>query len=165
MSTKKTWLSIVIAAAIIAGVLCIAVVGGSVYWVSRHVNTQFTSTETATDELTRARARFAGQQPLIEIHGDGKPVIHRTQTVEGSGHTELRELHALVYAAAARKLVHANIPFWLLRLAPRNRLSLGDTGLDSDRLHLTLDDVEQRGPGLLVAGSGPNGEQILVWTD
>ena len=52
------------------------------------------------------------------------------------------------------------MPFWLFRLAPLNGLSLGDTGLDSDRLHLTLDDVEQRGPGLLVDDTGVHGPRL-----
>jgi hypothetical protein len=30
---------------------------------------------------------------------------------------------------------------------------------------LTLEEVEQHGPGLLVNGQGDHGEQILVWTE
>ena len=44
---------------------------------------------------------------------------------------------------------------------------LNDNGIDfdSDRVHLTLDDLERRGPGLLLDQTDRRGSQVLVWTE
>jgi len=60
MSTRKTWVSVVIAAVIIVGVLAVSAVGGTAYFIYRHVHTQFTPTENADKQFAEARARFAG---------------------------------------------------------------------------------------------------------
>src|SRR5262245_57365844 len=113
--TKKTWISIAIAAAMIVVLLGIALVGTAVFVFRRHVDAQFVSSRTADQEFSETRARFAGQQPLIEIpHGGGEPVIHRREATT----TELRALRVLAFDPEAGKLVHVNLPFWLLRLAP-----------------------------------------------
>ena len=52
-------------------------VGGTAYFIYRHVHTQFTPTENADRQFAEARARFAGQQPLIEIRKDDEPIVHR----------------------------------------------------------------------------------------
>jgi type II secretory pathway pseudopilin PulG len=77
MSKRKTWISVLIAAVIIVGILAVTAVGGTFYFISRHVHTQFTGTATADQRFAEARARYAGQQPLIEIRKDDEPVLHR----------------------------------------------------------------------------------------
>jgi len=61
------------------------------------------------------------------------------------------------------------IPFWLLRLAPSGKKMsfLNDNGIDfdSDRVHLTLEDLERRGPGLVLDQANRRGSQVLVWTE
>lgn len=171
MSNQKlpTWASILIAAVIIVGILAVAAVGGAAYFIYRHVNTTFTPIENAQVEFTQARARFDGQQPLIEIRHDDEPMIHRELITESAAAgKKLDSLRVLAYDQRARKLVRVSIPFWLLRMAPSKHLSfLGDNGidLDSDRVRLTLDDLERRGPGLLIDSKDRSGSLVLVWTE
>jgi hypothetical protein len=42
-----------------------------------------------------------------------------------------------------------------------------DNGIDfdSDRVHLTMEDVDRRGPGLLLDQADRRGSQVLVWTE
>ena len=80
----------------------------------------------------------------------------------------LVSLRVLAYDTRGRKLVHVSIPFWLLRMAPSKRMSfLNDNGIDfdSDRVHLTLEDLERRGPGLVLDQADRRGSQVLVWTE
>src|SRR5712671_6986096 len=77
MSNRKTWISVLIAAVIIVGVLAVSAVGGTAYFIYRHVHTQFTGTENADRQFAEARARFAGQRPLIEIRKDDEPFVNR----------------------------------------------------------------------------------------
>ena len=170
MSTKKlpTWVSVLIAAVIIVGILAVAAVGGAAFFIYRHVNTSFAPSETAQAEFTQARARFEGQQPLIEIRHDDEPIIHRELVKDTAERQKLETLRVLAYDRRAGKLVRVSIPFWLLRMAPSKNLSfLNDNGInvDSDRVQLTLDDLERRGPGLLIDSKDRRGSQVLVWTE
>jgi hypothetical protein len=60
------------------------------------------------------------------------------------------------------------IPFWLLHMVPSKHLSLlNDEGIDidTDRVRLTLDDLERRGPGLILDAKDRRGSLVLVWTE
>jgi hypothetical protein len=168
-SSRKTWVSVVIAAVIIVGILAAAAVGGTAFFIYRHVQTQFTPSETAEQRFDEARARFNGQRPLIEMrHNDDRPVIHR-ETIPASGRgTKLETLRVLAYDTRAGKLVNVSIPFWLLRLAPSNKFSVlqdNDIDFDSPRMHLNVEDLERRGPGLILDQASRRGSQVLVWTE
>ena len=169
MSTKKTWISIVIAAVIVVGILGVSAVGGTAYFIYRHVDTQFVPNDNAERQFADARARFAGQQPLIDLRkGSDEPVLHREVIPKTMPAEKLETLRVLAYDTRANKLVNVSIPMWLLRLAPSNKFSfMKDNGIDfdSDRLHITLDDVERRGPGLLLDQADRRGSQVLVWTE
>jgi hypothetical protein len=170
MSTKKlpTWASILIAAVIIVGILAVAAVGGAAFFIYRHVDTTFTPSENAQAEFTQARARFEGRQALIEVkHGD-EPIIHRELVRNTAERQKIEALRVLAYDQHAGKLVRVSIPYWLLRMAPSKHLSfLDDNGIDvdSDRVRLTLDDLERMGPGLIIDTKDRRGSQVLVWTE
>jgi len=168
MSTRKTWISVLIAAVIIVGVLAVSAVGGTAYFIYRHVHTQITPTESADRQFAEARARFAGQRPLIEIRKDDEPIVNRDVIPKTMPAAKLDTLRVLAYDTRANKLVNVSIPMWLLRIAPSNKFSfMKDNGIDfdSDRVHLTMEDVERRGPGLLLDQADRRGSQVLVWTE
>ncbi len=101
-------------------------------------------------------------------HGD-EPRLHREALGAGGSPAPLHTLRVLAYDSDAGKLVNVSIPFWLLRLAPSNKkLSfLSDNGIDfdTDRVRLTLEDIERRGPGLMLDHKDRRGAQVLVWTE
>jgi hypothetical protein len=169
MAQKRipTWAAILVAGVIIVGMLAVAAVGGAAFFIYRHVNATFTGQENATEQFSRMRARFAGQRPLIEItHGD-EPVVHR-ELVKGEAGPRLDSIRVLAYDRRAGKLVRVSIPFWLLRLVPSNHFSfLNDNGIDidSDRIRLTIDDLERRGPGLVLDTRDRRGSEVLIWTE
>ena len=161
--TKRTWISIVIAGVIIVGVLAITVVGGTAYFFYRHIDAKFTAQESADKTFADTRARFAGQQPLIEL-ADGEPVIHHPT----GSRREIQALHALAYDEASGKLTHVDVPGWLLRLMSgggRLRIANMDAFGDDDTAKLTLDDLERHGPGLVMDVRRRRGSQLLVWTE
>ena len=167
-NNRNTWISVLIAAVIVVGVLAVSAVGGTAYFIYRHVDTQFVQTEHADQQFAQARARFAGQQPLIELRKDDEPVLHREVIPKTMPAAKLDTMRVLAYDTRANKLVNVSIPMWLLRMAPSNRFSfLKDNGIDfdSDRVHITLDDIERRGPGLILDQVERRGSQVLVWTE
>jgi hypothetical protein len=167
-NTRKTWISVLIASVIIIGILAVAAIGGTAFFIYRHVNTEVTANESADAQFAEARKRFTGQKPLIEIRKDDEPVLNRDEIPASLPAVKLETLRVLAYDSHEEKLVRVSIPFWLLRLAPTNHMSfLSDTGIDfdSDRLNLTLEDLERRGPGLILDQVDRRGSQVLVWTE
>lgn len=171
MSRNKipTWVSVLIAGVIIVGILAVAVVGGAAFFIYRHVNTTFTEPQNAATEFSQARARFAGQKPLIEMRNDDHPIMHRELVKAGGERPErIEAVRVLVYDRFAGKLVRVSIPLWLLRMAPSKHFSfLSDNGIDvdSDRVNLTLEDLERMGPGLILDQKDRRGSEVLVWTE
>ncbi len=171
-SSRKTWISILIAAFIVVGVAALTIVGGTAFFIYRHVQAEFTNDQTAEQEFLSARERLGGQQALIEIKRDDEPVVHR-ELIHAAGRQSARKLETLrvlAYADRAGKLVRVSIPFWLLRMLPSKNLSfLNDEGIDldidSDRVRLTIDDLDRRGPGLLLDHKDRRGSHVLVWTE
>jgi hypothetical protein len=167
-NNRKTWISVLIAAVIVAGILAVAAVGGTAFFIYRHVNTQITPEANAEEQFAQARARFAGQEPLIEMRRGDQPILHRDITRATGAGGRLESLKVLAYDPRARKLVNVSIPFWLIRMAPSNKFSfLNDNGIDFDaeRLRLTFDDLERVGPGLLLDQKDRRGSQVLIWTE
>jgi hypothetical protein len=159
MANRKTWLAILIALFVIAGLAAIGVVAGSAYWISRHVTTEAASADAAEAEFRRERLRFAGQQPLVEIRGDREnPTVHKIADATGPEHPELQTLHAHVFTPESGKITRVDIPFWLLRFGNGLRF-MDDMGA------VTLEDLERHGPGLIVNGTGEDGQLILVWIE
>src|SRR4051794_7962398 len=97
MSNKKTWISVLIAGVIIVGVLAVTAVGGTAYFIYRHVHTQFVPNDNAEKQFAEARARFAGQKPLIEIGRGEEPVLHREMIAEKMPVAKLDTLRVLAY--------------------------------------------------------------------
>lgn len=163
---KRTWIAVVVGILISLVVIGIALIGSAIFYVRRHITTQFVAAEVAGTEFERTRARFAGQEPLVELRGNHDDVVHRRTA---PAHPELQTLHVLAFDPHAEKLVRVSIPFWLVRMMPNRRVSLGrNAGVDFDSQHvsLTVDDLESAGPGLIIDGTDPrSGTRLLVWAE
>jgi hypothetical protein len=169
MSSRKTWISVLIAAVIIVGMIAAVAVGGTAYFFYNHIHTQNAETADAAKEFETARGRFAGQPALIEMRRDDQPLLHRELIKTEIPGRPLESLRVLAYDPDDEKLVRVSIPFWLLRLAPSTKrmsfLSENGVDFDSERVHLTLEDLEHRGPGLILDHKDRKGSLVLVWTE
>src|SRR5262245_34519587 len=167
-STRRTWISVLVASVIIVGILAVAVVGGTAYFFYRHINAQYTPREGAEEQFAAARARFGGQTPLIEIRRHDEPIVHRELLDRPQSNVKLEALRILAYDPDERKLVRMSIPFWLIRLMPGKHFSfLNDNGIDfdSDRVRLTSEDLERLGPTLILDEQDRQGAYVIVWTE
>jgi len=162
----RTWIWVVAGILISLFVIGIALIGGAIFYVRRHISTQVVAAEVASAEFERTRARFAGQEPLIELRGNHNDVVHRRTA---PAHPELQTLHVLAFDTHQEKLVRVSIPFWLLRMMPNRRVSLGrneGVDFDSEHVNFTVDDLERAGPGLIIDGTDPrSGTRLLIWAE
>jgi hypothetical protein len=128
----------------------------------------------AEAEFERARRPFAGQRPLVDIRDGAVPVLSRPS--DSSTHVEkgpvAHTLHTVVYESRSGRLVRINLPFRVVRLMHPNGFTylgeltfLEDTEFDSDRVLLTLDDLERHAPTLVVDHRHLDSGQFLAWVE
>jgi hypothetical protein len=178
MPARKRWSIAWIVAGVAVGLLAV-VVGVGVVLFSRFVQTEDADATSAAREFEVVRARLAGQVPLLELRGAEPPVFHRDQ-VSTRGITSL---HALVYSPRDESLRRFNIPVAALRvISVGGSIRLIDFGMPGDeRGRLTLKDLEEHGPGLIVDayggsvapiaagdalfGTSTSNAQVLMWTE
>ena len=171
--TKKTILAVIGGIALLLILFIVAAIGGTAYFVRSHMNAQNASVESAKDEFAKARDRFAGQRPMIERTAaatgsdddDDRFVVHQP---EATAHAvELNSLRALAYDHRKQRIVHISVPFWLLRLAPPGKgfSFMRNSDIDMERAHITVDDLERHGPGLILDTHDRHGADVLVWVE
>jgi hypothetical protein len=156
-------------AALGAGVLVLivgaALFGGAAWLVyqSSSIQSAPATPERAAEELAAVRTRFAGQAPLIAIDDNEQASIApRKRSTDAA----LTSLHVLVFDPGEHQMKRLTLPFWVLRLSPGSgELKIGDDTLRLRNTRVTIKDVEDAGPGLLVDHADRAGRRVLVWTE
>jgi hypothetical protein len=79
----------------------------------------------------------------------------------------LSTLHMRIWLPDERKLVRLDLPFWMMRMGGNKPLKLhADTrSFEEVSLTVTPEEIERRGPGLVLDHTSRHGERILVWTE
>ena len=176
-SKTPTWVWVLLGIVgffVLAGV---GLIGGGILMVRSHIHTEFAEKQTAEQEFGRQRARFAGQEALIELRktasDDDRMVVHHPPE-SAERHTDLKTIKVLVYDNRQGRLIHIDVPLWIMRMMPTSnrgtrgrQMTLRGDGVEFDFNNgdLTLDDVERHGTGLVVDGVDSRGAQILVWAE
>ncbi len=168
-STRRTWLWVIFGVVICIALFGVALVGGGIYMVSKHVKTELVGRAAAEEQFVRQRERFAGQEPLIEMKGEFNDQQVRVHRPTGETRkSELQTMRVMVYDAHDGRIVHVDLPFWLLRLMPSGRMSEvsgAGSGFSFESGHITVDDLERHGPGLIMDARDNKNAQILIWTE
>jgi hypothetical protein len=158
---RRAWVPIALAILAVLVFLALAAVGSTVWWVSRHIRSQEVSTAAAAEAFAEARARFAGAAPAITLE-DGRPQL--AEPAPGDAHP-LAALHVLAYDRDNQRIVRIEIPGWMLRLMARGDVRVNDVSGLELRGRIRLQDIERRGPGLVLDTTTREGAQVLIWTD
>jgi hypothetical protein len=140
------------------------------FFISHHQSSPV-SEQSAESEFSQLRKRFSYQQPLIDMsirHVSETPAIG--QSVE-----PLHTFHTVIFdTRGSQRIVHIMVPFWFARLfADRNgefkwlgQLTfLDDTEFDGEAIRLSLDQLERRGPCLIIDYQHPSGGQFISWVE
>jgi hypothetical protein len=163
--SKRGCLWAVLGAGVLVLIVGAALFGGAAWLVyqSSSVKSSTATPDRAAEALDAVRARFAGQDPLITIDDDEHARVVRRKRASGAA---LTSLHVLAFDPREHQLKRITLPFWVLRLSPGNgELKIGDDTLRLRGERVTIRDVEDAGPGLLVDHADRLGRLVLVWTE
>jgi len=165
----KKWVPIVAGIVILVVIVGLGLLAGAIYLVTRQVGVQeMPSVAAGSEEFEKLRRALAGQTPFIELapeDGEGDPVVHRELAVHPKGQVSV--VRVRVWDPRERKLVRLDLPMWTLRLMGSKPVKI-DTGHGSFGgipLTVTAEEIERRGPGLLIDHAGRHGERVLVWSE
>jgi hypothetical protein len=163
---RKTW-SLLLSA--VTGLVVIAVGAGLWFFVS-HRQSDPVSEQLAQAEFSQLRARFSAAPPLIDMS-----LRQPVEISAGTSGSALHTFHTVIFdTRGGERIVHIAVPYWFARLfAGRDgefnwlgQLTfLDDTEFDGEAIQLSLSQLEQRGPGLLVDYQHPSGGQFIAWVE
>ena len=168
---KHTTRSIVISVVTGAVIIALTAVGLGLWFFLSHHESSPVSRQSAETEFSQLRSRFSAQQPLIDMRLR-QPVDTSTS---GQSVVSLHTFHTVIFdTRGGERMVHITVPYWFARLfADRDgefkwlgQLTfLDDTEFDSVAIRLSLDQLEQRGPGLVIDYQHPSGGQFISWIE
>ena len=163
--------SILLSMCLSAAIVILSAVTGAVWFLVRHWDTEPASASTANVEFDRVRARFAGQQPLVDMRSRRPSTEVKVSRVRAP----LQSFHTMIFdTRGSERLVHITVPYWFGRRYARHSgkfvwlgelTFLDDTEFDPEEIQLSLDEVERHGPGLLVDYQHPTGGQFIAWIE
>ena len=157
----KRWFWWVLGILAFFGFLAMAGIGACVYFVTSHFDAREVTATQAEAEFEAIRARFKGQQPLLEIKR-GQVLVDRLEeraaTHKGAPPESIR---ILAWEQGEPKRVRITLPFWLLRMKGTMDLRSHEVGLE--KLDIKVEDLERAGPALLLDHTDGR-HRLLVWT-
>ncbi|MBP1636036.1 MAG: hypothetical protein H6Q10_2610 [Acidobacteria bacterium] len=167
---RNKWIPIVVGIVIFVVVVGIGLIGAAIYVFTRQVGFQTVETASGQQQFEKLRARFEGQVPFIELTagdegGEPRAVIHR-ELAKGETGT-VSKVHIRVWSPDERKLVSLDLPFWMIRFMGSKPIHIdtGDSAFSRVSLKVTPEELERRGPGLVMDHTAPHGESVLVWLE
>lgn len=154
-----------------ARVVALIAIGMGFWFFLSHHESSPVSKESAEVEFFQLRSRFSTQQPLIDMRLR-RPV---DTSMIAESVMPLHTFHTVIFdTRGSQRLVHITVPYWFARLfAGRDgefkwlgQLTfLDDTEFDSEAIHLSLDQLEQWGPGLVIDYQHGSGGQFISWVE
>jgi hypothetical protein len=162
---KRRWVPIVLGILFLFTVLTIGCVVVTVSWFRQNMTITETNLEAAERQMDDVRAKFPGQQPLIQLV-DGKPQFVTDRASQSPSSTTLNTLHVIAFDRDDGNLVTFSLPFWILRLKSGPiRISAYQQGWDDRGVSFRVEDIEKHGPGIIVDASQDNEGRVVIWAE
>ena len=154
-----------------AVMIALAAVGLGLWFFVSHHESSLVSKQSAEAEFSQLRSRFSTQPALIDMNFR-QPADTSSM---GQSVVSLHTFHTVIFdTRGSQRIVHITVPFWFARLfAGRDgefrwlgQLTfLDDTEFDSEAIRLSLDQLEQWGPGLIVDYQPRSGGPFISWVE
>jgi hypothetical protein len=165
MTTKRTWLWIVVGAAVVFVVVLTALAGSGVYFVTHHIRSERSTSADALRAFDAVSASLGSPRPLYELDAADEPRLVRSLAELPAGASHPDTLYMLAWDPDQSRLVRVSLPFWLLRIGRHKvRVMREANGFDFQRLNLDVDELERIGPALVFDFRNQDGVRVLLWT-
>ena len=166
VAPSKSWVGRVIFG---IGIFAVTMLGISWLFMSRWSAVTTVAPDEAAAAFAEARAQAGGGTPYVEISAEGSVSVHREQ--ERDEAVELEALHMVAWEPHKNRMARIDFPYWFVRMKLNATINLGTmiTALVGDWEHLDLrvseDDLERRGPALVLDYTRTDGARVLLWTE
>lgn len=158
----KRWVKFTLIGVAVAVICFVALAGTGAYYFFRHLETRKSTEVETLKEFDAIRARYPGRQPLVELVNPqaGDIRIHRLVHPQG---LRASTVHVLTWNADDGDRMMADLPLWLMRFSSVNILSR--LGIAPDKYRLTVQDVEQYGPGVIADYRRQGKNSVIIWVE
>lgn len=163
---KRRWIGPVIVTVVLFAATMLA------FWswqFSRWSDLRVVPAQEASMAFDEAIREAGGGPPYIEFAVDGSVGVRRD--LESDRPVGLESLNLLAWEPEGGRLLRVRFPYWFVRAKMTDSLNIGTltTALARDWEHLDLkvseEDLERRGPGLVLDRTLAGGERLLLWTE
>ena len=165
---RRTWVWVLVGLLVVVVIGFAVLLGLGMMVVTRNMQVTEAGRESAERAIDDARARFAGQVPLVTLDGDGHDArLSRTELdrrIAAHQGPPPESMWIMAWDPDEQRLIKLSVPFWLLRMSPNSNLTVDLPGIGKSRSDLKIDELERAGPGLFL-DSTVEGAMILVWTE
>lgn len=123
--------------------------------------------EQAQVEIQQILERMPDARPYFSLREDG--TLHQDATLQTEDAEDVASLSVVLWNPGKKRWLHTDFPYWFVRLKMRNGLPLGPlrAALEQDwsqlSLDMTLGNLEDRGPGLILHQVAEDGREVLIW--
>ena len=160
---KRTWLWVILGIFLLVTVLSVGCVVGAVLLFRQNFDVQRTSEQAAMQQLDDIRAKFSGQQPLIQLV-DGTP--HVVERVAAQGAPPIKTLHVIAFDSDEENLVNFSLPWWVVRMKSGPiRISAYQQGWDDRGVSFNVEDIEKAGPGIIADITREREGRVVIWAE
>lgn len=151
------------------GFLALCGIGFSSYLFSSWTEVRPLEYAEAMAEFDLARSRTGGGPSYLTISPEGS--LELRTDLEGPEPVPIEILHLLAWSPDSEKLLQIEFPFWFVRVKMSDTVNLGTVtaALAQDwenlQLKVSVEELERRGPGLILDHRREDGARILLWTE
>lgn len=161
---KRTWLWVVLGIFLFFTVLSVGCVVGAVLFFRQSFDVQSTSEQSALQQMDEIRAKFPGQQPLIQMVGGKAQLVERTGLPAGV--PPIKALNVMAFDNDEENLVNFTLPWWLIRMKSGPiRISAYQQGFDDRGLSFNVEDIEKNGPGIVADITREREGRVVIWVE
>ena len=162
---KRRWIPILLGVMALLGIIAVGAIAFTAMWFRQNMTISRSSEDSAMRQFETVRARFPGQQPLIQLV-DGHPQYVAERASQSTTSAPLSSVHVLAYDRDEGNTVTFSLPFWLLRMTSGPiRISAYQQGWDDRGVSFRVEDIEKHGPGIIVDVTERNEGRVLIWAE
>jgi hypothetical protein len=158
----RTWVKVSIVSFAVVVVAFVALSGTGAYFVLRHLHIGSATETEATKDFDAIRSRFGERPHLIEVVDANARNFKINRPAQPDGRP-VSTLHVMTWKKEDEEVFRTEVPIWLMRFSMVNLLSR--LGVAPERFRITVDDLQQFGPGIVVDYRKPGENRVLLWLD